>query len=66
MERTENEKWSERYFQLCLALIQRPSMLTTFGNVPAVNIREVMSRADRMLELLKERDKKFFTKDEND
>lgn len=66
MNRTESDKWSERYFQLCLALIQRPAMLTTFGNVPAVNIKDVMNKADRMLELLKERDKGFYTNCEND
>ena len=57
MERTEIDKWSDRYFQLCLVLI---------GLQPhRCNIREVISRADFMLDYLKQRDEQFFADKEN-
>lgn len=57
MERTEINKWSDRYFQLCLVLIgQQPNRC---------NIREVISRADFMLDYLKQRDEKFYTQAES-
>lgn len=57
MERTEKDKWSDRYFQLCLVLIgQQPHRC---------NIREVISRADFMLDYLKLRDEKFYADEEN-
>ena len=57
MERTDADKWSNRYFQLCLVLIgQQPHRC---------NIREVISRADFMLDYLKQRDEQFYTDQEN-
>ena len=57
MERTDAYKWSDRYFQLCLVLIgQQPQRC---------NIREVISRADFMLDYLKQRDEKFYADEEN-
>ena len=56
MERTDADKWSDRYFQLCLVLI---------GKQPRCNIREVISRADFMLDYLKQRDEKFYADEEN-
>lgn len=61
MERQEMEKWSERYFQLCLALIQRPSF-SNYGLASPVNIRDVMNKADLMLVELQRRDRVFFAK----
>lgn len=55
MSNSENDKWSDRYFQLCLVLLQKSSNF---------NIREAMNRADHMLDFLKERDKGFYTNNE--
>ena len=57
MERTDVDKWSDRYFQLCLVLIGRQPQ--------RCNIREVISRADFMLDYLKQRDEKFYADKEN-
>lgn len=56
MSKSENDKWSDRYFQLCLTIFQKSS---------SSNIREAMNRADHMIEFLKERDKDFYTNCEN-
>lgn len=55
MERTEQEKWNERHFQICLALISRPT-LDTFGYTRPVALQDVVSKADRLVNLLKERE----------
>lgn len=61
----ERNKWSDRYFQLCLAIISRPSF-SSYGQSAPINIRDVMNKADRMIEELKIRDQKFFTKYDNE
>ena len=64
MERTENEKWNERHFQICLALISRP-ILDTFGYTRPVALQDVISKADRFVNLLKEREAKLTAIEEN-
>lgn len=65
MDLQEMCKWSDRYFQLCLSIISRPSF-SSYGQSSPINIKDVMKKADRMIEELKVRDQKFFTKNDND
>lgn len=65
MERTEQEKWSERYFQVCLALISRTS-ITHYGTSTALNVGDIMSKADRIIHALQDKEKELFAKYEND
>lgn len=65
MERTEQEKCSERYFQVCLALISRAS-ITHYGTSTTLNVGDIMSKAGRIIQALQEKEKELFTKYEND
>ena len=55
MDIREQSKWDERHFQICLALIARPSM-STCGNTQQINFGDIINKADRMIVLLKERE----------
>lgn len=63
MDIQEMNKWSDRYFQLCLAIISRPSF-SSYGMSSPININDVMNKADRMIEQLKEREKRLFAEHE--
>lgn len=65
MDKKEIDKWSDRYFHLCLTLISRPSF-SSFGNTSPVNIRDIINKADRMIQALQERDKDFYMNYENE
>lgn len=64
METTDAQKWNERHFQICLALISRPT-LDTFGYTRPVALQDVVSKADRLVNLLKEREAKLGSNTEN-
>lgn len=64
MDRIEQQLWNERHFQICLALIARP-VISTYGSLPSVNFADIISKADRMVNLLKEREQEQSTNDEN-
>lgn len=58
MESIDADKWSERYYQLCLVLI---------GQQPVrCNVREVITRADLMIEHLIKRDQQFYEDCQNE
>lgn len=49
------EYWTERHFQICLALIARPAV-NVYGNTTPLNFPDVINKADRMVRLLMERE----------
>lgn len=55
MEQNNIDKWDKRHFQICLALIARP-VVNVYGSSPSVNFNDIINKADRMVELLKERE----------
>ena len=59
----EQSKWDERHFQICLALIARPT-ISAYGSTPSINFGDIIKKADRMVNLLKEREQKLRTNDE--
>ncbi len=63
MDRKELDNWNERHFQICLALIGRPN-IDTFGYTKPLVFEDIINKADRMVELLKERENRLLTKDE--
>ncbi len=64
MDRKELNNWNERHFQICLALIGRPN-IDTFGYTKPLVFEDIINKADRMVELLKERYGGCLTNDEN-
>ena len=60
MKTKEQRYWTERHFQICLALITRP-IVNVYGNIPPVNFQDVINKADRMVNLLKEHEEKLLT-----
>lgn len=61
MQPKELTKWNERHFQICLALISRPTF-NPYGSTPSVNFGDIINKADRMVSLLKEREAEQITK----
>ena len=55
MEKNNIDKWNERHFRICLALIARP-VINMYGTSPAINFNDIINKADRMVQLLKERE----------
>ena len=55
MERTEREKWNERHFQLCLALISRETCDSN-GRPHHISIAKISQKADVMVDFLKKRE----------
>lgn len=60
MTSKEQEYWTERHFQICLALIARPAV-NVYGNIPSVNFTDIINKADRMVNHLKEHEEKLRT-----
>lgn len=65
MDKNEMKKWGERYFQVCLALISRTS-ITHYGTSTALNVGDIMSKADRIIHALQDKEKELFAKCENE
>ncbi len=61
MQPKELTKWNERHFQICLALISRPTF-NPYGSTPPVNFGDIINKADRMVSLLQEREAEQTTK----
>lgn len=55
MDKNEQNKWEERHFQICIALISRPNF-NPYGNSTPVNFGDIINKADRMISLLQERE----------
>lgn len=64
MTRKEIEKWNERHFQVCLALITRPNV-DSYGATKPLSFHDIIAKADRMVNLLQERERSMKEKDEN-
>ena len=60
----EIEKWNERHFQVCLAIISRTET-DMYGHTKSMNFQDVIVKADRMVSLLKERYTPYGTKQRN-
>lgn len=61
----EQSKWNEKHFQICLALIARP-VVSTYGSVPPINFGDIINKADRMVNLLKEREQNLRANSEHE
>lgn len=55
MEQNNIDKWNERHFQICLALISRP-VVQVYGSLLVLNFNDIINKADRLVSLLKERE----------
>ena len=55
MEQNNINKWDERHFQICLALIARPVVNVCSTSI-VINFLDIIKKADRMIQLLKERE----------
>ena len=60
MKTKEQKYWTERHFQICLALIARPAV-NGYGSATPINFPDVINKADRMVRLLKEHEEKLLT-----
>ena len=65
MDKKEQNKWEERHFQICIALISRPNF-NPYGNAPSPNFDDIINKADRMVALLQELEEEQTAKYEND
>lgn len=45
MDKKEQNKWEERHFQICLALISRP-VFNPYGNSSPLNFGDIINKAD--------------------
>ena len=52
----ETEKWNERHFQLCLAIIARTET-DMYGHTKSLDFQDIIVKADRMVSLLQQREK---------
>ena len=50
----ETDKWEDRHFQVCLAIISRTET-DMYGHTKTLNFQDIINKADRMVSLLKER-----------
>lgn len=50
----EIDKWEDRHFQVCLAIISRTET-DMYGHTKSLNFQDIINKADRMVSLLKER-----------
>lgn len=57
MTQKEKTKWNNRHFQICLAIIARTET-DLYGHTKALKCDEVISKADRMVQLLQERERR--------
>lgn len=57
MTTEETKIWNERHFQICLALLSK----SPYGYMGSkdLTLKEVISKADRMVRLLQEREQKI-------
>lgn len=64
MDKKELNKWKERHFQICVALISRPNF-NPYGNSTPVNFGDIINKADRMVALLQDREARQTHANEN-
>lgn len=64
MKPKELTKWEERHFQICLALISRPTF-NPYGNSTPVNFGDIINKADRMVALLQEHEEQHSHEHDN-
>lgn len=57
MTQREKTKWNNRHFQICLALLQRPST-DHYGYTKPIALMDIINKADKMVKLLQERERK--------
>lgn len=50
----ETDKWEDRHFQVCLAIISRTET-DMYGHTKTLNFQDIINKADRLVSLLKER-----------
>lgn len=55
MDKEELNRWNERHFQICLALISRPTT-DNYGYTKPLVFEDIINKADRMVNLLKKRE----------
>ena len=58
MKKGKKNKWNERHFQICLALLSRPVIPDAFGYTKRMDLQDVITKADRMIALLQQRERR--------
>lgn len=53
--RKETDRWEERHFLICLAIIARTER-DMYGHTKPLNFQDIINKADRMVSLLKQRE----------
>ena len=59
MKKRIKNKWEDRHFQICLALLSRPVVPDSFGYTKPLNLQDVINKADRMVILLQQREQRL-------
>ena len=59
MTQREKTKWNNRHFQVCLAIIARTET-DLYGHTKPLNCQDVIAKADKMVQLLQERERRVF------
>lgn len=54
----ESDRWNDRHFQICLALISRPNV-DSYGATKPLSFQDIISKADRMVSLLKQHEERM-------
>ena len=50
----EIDKWEDRHFQVCMAIISKTET-DMYGHTKSLNFQDIITKADSMVSLLKER-----------
>lgn len=61
MTRRELKKWNDRHYEICL-LILKQAALKSGGDIKVVEMKTIVSEANKLIQLLYEREDKRFTK----
>ena len=61
MTKKELKRWNDKHFQICLTLLQQEAACTD-GMVNKVEMGSIISRANKMIKLLHEREKNLIAK----
>ena len=52
----ETDRWNEKHFRICLALISRLH-IDRYGATKPLSFHDIIAKADRMVKILQEREK---------
>ena len=55
MKKTKQQEWEDKFFQICLALLSRPTSRTQ-GFLSSPNLKEIVETSEDMIMLLQKRE----------